>query len=39
VEVVEFVDIRIFASSRYYKSSIGLPMRLLVIESDEKAAS
>jgi hypothetical protein len=37
--VVGFVDIRISAPSRYRKGSVGLPTRLLEMESDGKAAS
>jgi hypothetical protein len=36
---VGFVDIRIFAPSGYRRGSVGLPTRLLEIESDGKVAS
>jgi hypothetical protein len=36
---VGFVDIRISALSGYRRGSVGLPTRLLVMESDGKAAS
>jgi hypothetical protein len=39
VEAVRFVDIRISVLLGYCKGSIGLPTRLLVMESNEKAAS
>jgi hypothetical protein len=39
VGVVGFVDIRISTLSEYYRGSVGLPTRLLVMESDGKAAS
>jgi hypothetical protein len=37
--VVEFMDIRISTPSEYHKGSVGLSTRLLVMESDGKAAS
>jgi hypothetical protein len=36
---VRFIDIRISALSGYCKGSIGLPTRLLMMESDGKATS
>jgi hypothetical protein len=38
MEIVGFIDIRIFTLLRYYKSFVGLPIRLLKIESIGKAA-
>jgi hypothetical protein len=39
VEAVGFMDVRISMPSEYHKDSIGLLMRLLVMESNRRAAS